>query len=525
MRRKLAAGLLALATVTAPLTSALSADASLAPSADRGRTAVSPTAAARQADRALARATSVMAGTAARHADPTLALTSLRAAYPHLSAAEKQRADSLLGRPTDGASDPYGNGYTVDEAQPVCGGHFCVHYVTTTNDHPPLDDTSPADGIPDWVQHTLAKMNSVWNYEVGTLGYRAPASDGSKGGLYQGHGKFDVYLADLYDLGYYGYCAPEKQVAGQRYRYSGFCVLDRDFLRFPLPGDPSLRVTAAHEFFHAIQFNYDALDDSWILEATATWMEERYADDVNDNRQYIKYGSLKQPAKPLDIFENGGLAQYGNWVFFQRLSQQYGAGAIKNIWGRLDATKGKVDNYSIQGVKTFLASKKTTLPRFFADYGAGNLFPSATYDEGSAYPSAPLAKTYSFGTSSHSTKSSVKLPHLTDKNYAFVPNSTLSGTWRLKITVDGPSAAAGPAAFVQVVPKSGALIRKPVTLNASGDGSITVNFTRTSVAQVTLTVTNAGTQYNCWQQDGAFSCHGIPRDNGKVYRFSAAAIR
>ena len=37
----------------------------------------------------------------------------------------------------------------------------------------------------------------------------------------------------------------------------------------------NLRVTAAHEFFHAVQFAYDYDEDPWLMEATATWMEER----------------------------------------------------------------------------------------------------------------------------------------------------------------------------------------------------------------------------------------------------------
>ena len=46
-------------------------------------------------------------------------------------------------------------------------------------------------------------------------------------------------------------------------------------------------MTAAHEFFHAVQFAYDAADDQWFMESTATWMEDEIYDDVNDNLQYL----------------------------------------------------------------------------------------------------------------------------------------------------------------------------------------------------------------------------------------------
>ena len=55
---------------------------------------------------------------------------------------------------------------------------------------------------------------------------------------------------------------------------SGYCVFDDDFSKKQFGGGGGatacpLKVTAAHEFNHAIQFNYDAFEDMWFLEATA----------------------------------------------------------------------------------------------------------------------------------------------------------------------------------------------------------------------------------------------------------------
>ncbi len=80
-------------------------------------------------------------------------------------------------------------------------------------------------------------------------------------------------------------------------------------------------MTAAHEFFHAIQFAYDFTEDPWLLESAATWIEERFADDVNDNRAYLKYGQAARSTTSLDLFDGGGLAHYGNWVFWEFLSE------------------------------------------------------------------------------------------------------------------------------------------------------------------------------------------------------------
>ena len=50
-------------------------------------------------------------------------------------------------------------------------------------------------------------------------------------------------------------------------RTTSFCVLDNDFARAQFGRAPmdTLRVTAAHEFFHAIQFNYDYREDRWLI--------------------------------------------------------------------------------------------------------------------------------------------------------------------------------------------------------------------------------------------------------------------
>jgi hypothetical protein len=47
-------------------------------------------------------------------------------------------------------------------------------------------------------------------------------------------------------------------------------VLDDDYStsQFPDPPLVSLDVTAAHEFFHAVQFAYDYFEDSWLMEGT-----------------------------------------------------------------------------------------------------------------------------------------------------------------------------------------------------------------------------------------------------------------
>jgi hypothetical protein len=261
MRRTLAAAVVALslAATGAAVSPSFAADGFRTRSpgtATSAPTVAAPSDVLRRAEAAL---DGVLAGT--RRPDATLALRDLFATLPRLSTTDRAQARAILARPTQGDDDPYGDGYTVGSKR-RCTPKICIHWVPTTADAPPSGR---------WVTRSLRTMKSVWTKEVGKLGYRRPVTDGRRGG---GSDQFDVYLSDVGAKGLYGYCAPEFTKPGYRRLASGYCVLDNDFARAQFGARPSnsLKVTAAHEFFHAIQFAYDYLEDPWMMEATATWM-------------------------------------------------------------------------------------------------------------------------------------------------------------------------------------------------------------------------------------------------------------
>ena len=125
---------------------------------------------------------------------------------------------------------------------------------------------------------------------------------------------------------------------------SAYCVLDDDYyisqFRVSGPMDP-LKVTAAHEFFHAVQFAYDIGEDGWFMESTATWMEEHVYDQINDNRQYLTTSPLAQPMIPLD--QTSGFRVYGAWIFWQFLTEYFGSAApdpniVRAVWRKADGS-------------------------------------------------------------------------------------------------------------------------------------------------------------------------------------------
>jgi hypothetical protein len=451
---------------------------------------------------------------AAATTDPsvTIALRDLRAVLPRLDGDEARQAEALLARPTDGQADPWGDGYTV-RSRRDCGRFVCVHWVPRTQDAPPGRA---------WVDRTLRTVNQVFRRQVRGMGYRKPLADGRRGG----NRKLDVYLSDVGAKGYYGYCAPERRHQRFRRTASGFCVLDNDFSRAEFGGSPAevMRVTAVHELFHAVQFAHDYLEDGWLMESTSTWMEERLADGVDDNRQYLPAGQLVDTRTPLDLSRAGSGSHYGNWIWWENLSGRWGAGIVGQVWNRAGAFKGAPDDYSVEALRRVLGSRGGFVAAY-ARFAADNLAPARTYPEGAAYPRPRSTVVRTVGRDSRTGTVERRLSHLTSASARLRPGRNLGGAgWRLRVTVTAPDRATGPAAHVVVTRRDGSVVRRPVTLSETGDGRTVVPFDPDRVASVSVTLANASTRYRC-RQGTDFACQGTSRDDGRAYSLAYRAFR
>src|SRR4051812_17220227 len=372
MRRTVTAAVVAVSTTLA-LSAAL-APSTAATTGDRTTTPSPPSEPARaEALTALHTATAVLRGGAPR-VDGTEALLRLRLSMHALPAGQRREAAEILDRPTSSPRptdnpDPFGQDYSVP-ARKKCSQHICIHWVPTTADAPPGRH---------WVNTSLKTMNKVWKFEVHKLGYHRPISDARRGG---GSGKFDVYLKELTGQGLYGLTVAEQRTSFSRRLYSSYLLLDNDFKGYPSGRDVSLKVTAAHEFFHAIQYAYDVREDTWLKESTATWMEERYDDAGNDNRQYLRSGQIAHPNHALDT--GTGFSVYGNWLFFEYLSQHYGRGIVHSIWNRAAAFHGGGHQYSAEAIRSALRHKSGGGTRGFPRQPHGQPGPGRTPTEGPA---------------------------------------------------------------------------------------------------------------------------------------------
>ena len=443
-----------------------------------------------------------------RRPDATLALRDLFASLPRLSATGRSEARQILARPTNN-SGPGGEIKYTTRSVKRCGPNVCVHRVNRTRHA----------ASKTWARKSLRVLGSVWRKEVGQMGYRRPVRDGRRGG----NGKFDVYLADVGANGLFGYCAPEFTRPGFRRLASGYCVLDNDFARTQFGAKPadSLRVTAAHEFFHAVQFAYDYLEDPWLMEASATWIEERYADGVNDNRRYLPAGQLVRTHLALDRFE--AAIQYGNWVFFEYLSKRFGAKIVKRIWTQSGHFRGDGRTYSTNAVKRALP-RKAPFKQVFSQFSAANITPARSYPEGRFWPRPRVAGSVALGRGGRASDTSL-IDHMSTQDVVVTPRRSLDKRkYKLRVGIDGPARTSSPMATLVWQQRSGTVKKVPVQLDRRGQGSRVVPFNRRQTRRVWIVVSNASTRFDCRGSDVTYSCSGTPRDDGRAFTVSLRVI-
>ena len=138
------------------------------------------------------------------------ALASLYGRTSALDAGDREAAEQLLARPTDGTPGQPGGPYTAPSTE-AANAYFCFHWVESGDDAPPGSDGN-LDTIPPYIQEVANVFGEVIQREHGDLDWIEPISDDALGGCtWDGkQGRTDVYLKDLGELGLYGYAAPTR---------------------------------------------------------------------------------------------------------------------------------------------------------------------------------------------------------------------------------------------------------------------------------------------------------------------------
>jgi hypothetical protein len=345
-------------------------------------------------------------------------------------------------------------------------GHFRIQYDTSGTHavYQPTVDVNPADGVPDYVNRTGEYFERAWTYECDSLGYDTPPSDGSAGG---GSGLYDVYMHSY--SGAYGVTWPESPSSerpGRNNDYTSYIFVDPTYTGFgytdrTLP----MKVTSAHEFFHAVQFAYNSSAGSWFMENCATWMEDVLWDDIDDNHFYLP-SFMNNPHLTLAT-ANGGF-EYGAFVWPTYLSERYGNELIRNIWIYTigQAALGAV----IAGLDDYALGIGVAYPEFATwNFITGNRNDGQHYSEAAGYNQVRIMRTHTSYPVTNNTSSYP--PSLLGCNYVMFVRGQNTGN--LHITFNGNDAGTWAVRVVKSLTLNTHEF-DTLALNAQDDGEIVI---------------------------------------------------
>jgi hypothetical protein len=240
----------------------------------------------------------------------------------------------------------------VSNAKTYKTAHFIIYYGEDVPATSLWADYS-GNGIPDFIDNVSQILEYVWDKEINQFGFKEPP----------GYLPIPVYIANTGIL----VNGEELTLSGEMCGYAMFDGVQSHIILnanppssiFTKPID-MLKVTIAHEFFHLVQYAYKIDVDTvekWLYEGTATWMENQVYPDINDYIYSYAGAILSYPEKGLVYPE--GLTPYGTSLFFDYLSQKFGAEIVKDIWKNFQLTSNSLEalDKTLKSLGTSLSSE------------------------------------------------------------------------------------------------------------------------------------------------------------------------
>ena len=148
-------------------------------------------------------------------------------------------------------------------------GYFLIHY-DLTGIHAPSQE--------DYIYEVGVAAENARDVLVNQLDFLSEVPDGD--------GKYDIYIQDR-PAGYYGVNYEDTCGNCSGVSQASWIIIDNEYEEgeFLTSGIETMKITVAHEFFHAVQRAYVTSgigNNLFLWEMSATWIEDLVAPNVND---------------------------------------------------------------------------------------------------------------------------------------------------------------------------------------------------------------------------------------------------
>ncbi len=193
---------------------------------------------------------------------------------------------------------------------------------------------------------------------------------------------YDVYIESL-SYGLFGETVPEGSLGevGGSERWSSYLVIDNDFADLRTPGLDGLRITVAHELFHAIQIGVYGVWDTreyYFYELTSVWMETMLYPAIEDYLADVQYYFTLFDGSSLATYTTG-FRGYERSIFALYLAQRFGPEMIRNVWENVRQER------VLNAIDEAMRSRGSSLRQGFREFAVWNHFTGDRADSTRSY--------------------------------------------------------------------------------------------------------------------------------------------
>ena len=229
-----------------------------------------------------------------------------------------QNQDITLGNNRSCAERP-----SLDNTLISPSGNFLIHY----NDY--------YEGIIDFANEVATAADSSQRYTVDIMNFRNHIPDSDM--------LYDIYIKQLPN-GSYGWNCPDGDDG------ASWVVIDDDYIgaNYSTSGLDAMKISIAHEYFHAIQRAYVPVpgQNSFFYELSSIWIEDLIYPDINDYIFFSQYGDdyFSNPERNMNSYNGYGLGLYGHY-----LNEIYDNQIMQRIWEEYSfiSQNDNLDNESV----------------------------------------------------------------------------------------------------------------------------------------------------------------------------------
>tara|TARA_B100001029_G_scaffold76133_1_gene62200 strand:- start:675 stop:2168 length:1494 start_codon:yes stop_codon:yes gene_type:complete len=185
-------------------------------------------------------------------------------------------------------------------------GSFMIHY------------DNYYDEIDDYAYSVAIAADSSRKVIVEIMNFRSEVQDDD--------GLYDIYIKQLPN-GSYGWNCPDGDLG------KSWVEIDDDYIGtgYSTSGLDAMKISVAHEYFHAIQRSYKPMpgQNSFFYELSSIWIEDIVYPEINDYIFFSQYGDdyFSDPEKNMNEYNGYGLGLYGHYMNFEFDNQ-----IMQRIW-------------------------------------------------------------------------------------------------------------------------------------------------------------------------------------------------